>query len=173
LNLLRLVALLGVLAAPAAHAQYQNKGLGLTVGYLSLSGVQNDELNFGIPVGLTASLYIENGFGVVIHAGIMIVHDDVVNSNIIGLDGPSIGVRYFFLEESWKPYVGLDLSYLHLFGVANGITSDFFGLGPNAGVDYFISDSVSIGLRARFNLYLSLNAVWPSYGLNADVATYF
>ena len=64
------------------------------------------------------------------------------------LDGPSAGVKYLLMEESVRPYVGLDLSYLHLFG-SPVAPVDFVGLGPNIGVDWFLSDSVSIGVRAR------------------------
>jgi hypothetical protein len=36
-----------------------------------------------------------------------------------------------------------------------------------------VSDSISIGLVARFNLYVSLNEVWESFGANAQVSAYF
>jgi outer membrane protein len=164
------VACLGL--AGEAHAQFANKSIGLQVGVLGLNNVAGNELDYGLPVGLTGSLYIENGFSVVVGAGVMVVHDQVLSTNILALDGPSAGIRYQFLEESIRPYVGLDLSYLHLFGTALA-TTDFFGVGPNAGVDFFVTDSISVGLRLRFNIYVSLNAVWFAPAANITTATYF
>jgi outer membrane protein len=161
-----------LLFAGPARAQFANKSLGLQVGFLSLNGVAGEELDFGIPVGLTGSIYIENGFDVVAHVGIMVVHDKVLNQNVLALDGPALGIRYLFLEESIRPFAGVDLSFLNLFG-GPGPNTAFAGLGPNAGVEFFVSDSISIGLIARFNLYVSLNSVWESFGANAQVSTYF
>jgi outer membrane protein len=155
-----------------ARAQFANKSLGLQAGFLNLTGVSN-ALDFGIPIGLAGSIYIENGFDVVAHIGIMVVHDKVLNQNVLALDGPALGVRYLFMEESIRPFAGMDISFLNIFGNANQQNTAFAGLGPNAGVEFFVSDSISIGLIARFNLYISLNEVWESFGANAQVATYF
>jgi outer membrane protein len=160
------------LAGPA-RAQFANKSLGLQTGFMSLSGATGEELDYGIPVGLCGSIYIENGFDVVAHIGIMVVHDKVLNQNVLALDGPALGVRYLFMEESIRPFAGMDISFLNIFGNANQQNTAFAGLGPNAGVEFFVSDSISIGLIARFNLYISLNEVWESFGANAQVATYF
>jgi outer membrane protein len=163
-----------LLLAGPARAQFANKSLGLQVGFLSLNGATGEELDFGIPVGLTGSIYIENGFDVVAHVGIMVVHDKVLNQNVLALDGPALGIRYLFLEESIRPFAGVDLSFLNIFGSGNNQQNTAFaGLGPNAGVEFFVSDSISIGLVARFNLYVSLNEVWESFGANAQVSAYF
>lgn len=164
---------LAVLAvAGEAHAQFANRSIGLQAGYLGLNNVAGNELDFGIPIGLDGSLYIENGFEVVGGAGIMVVHDGILHQNILALDGPSLGIRYLFLQETVRPYLGLDLSYLHLFGAAVA-TADFVGLAPNGGLDFFVTDSVSVGFRIRFNLYISLNAFWYAPAANLAVNTYF
>jgi outer membrane protein len=155
-----------------ARAQFANKSLGLQAGFLNLTGVSN-ALDFGIPIGLAGSIYIENGFDVVAHIGIMVVHDPAPSQNLLALDGPALGLRYLFLEESVRPFVGLDLSFLNIFGNVPLKDTAFAGLGPNAGVEFFVSESISIGLVARFNLYVSLNQVWESFGANLQVATYF
>ncbi|HEX8437694.1 MAG TPA: hypothetical protein VF697_21480, partial [Archangium sp.] len=68
--------------------------------------------------------------------------------------------------------VGADLSYLHIFKPQGD--SNFVGVGPNAGVDFFVSDSISIGARAQYNAYLSLEeAVQTSLILSAGTAVYF
>jgi outer membrane protein len=162
-----------LLFAGPAQAQFANKSLGLSVGFLSLNGVAGEELDFGIPIGLTGSIYIENGFDVVAHIGIMVVHDKVLNQNVLALDGPALGIRYLFLEESIRPFAGVDVSFLNIFGQVQQPNTAFAGLGPNAGVEFFVSDSISIGLMARFNLYVSLNEVWESFGADIHASTYF
>jgi outer membrane protein len=160
-------------AAGEARAQFANKSLGLQVGFLTLNGVAGGELDWGLPVGLNGSLYVENGFEVVAQVGVIVAHDRILNQNILALDGPALGIRYLFLEESVRPYVGLDLSYLQLFGTSAQPNTAFAGLGPNVGLDYFVTDSISIGVRVRFNIYLSLNEVWTSLGATLAAATYF
>jgi len=163
----------GLGLASEARAQFANRSLGFQVGYLSLNGVAGGELDFAVPIGLTGSLYIENGFDLVAHVGIMVTHDTVTGSNVVALDGPAVGVRYLFMEESIRPFVGLDLSYLQLFGTANQQNTAYAGLGPNLGLELFLSDSISVSLKGRFNLYVSLNEVWTSFGANLGVSTYF
>jgi outer membrane protein len=168
-----LVAVIALLAAGRANAQFANKSLGVQAGFLSLDGVFGDEFDYGIPFGVRGSLYIENGFEASLNIGLMVVHDKVLNTNVLALDGPALGIRYLFLEESVRPYAGVDLSYLQIFGNTSQPNTAYCGLGPNAGIDFFVSDSVSLGLRARFNLYISLNEVWESFGVNAQISTHF
>jgi outer membrane protein len=122
-------------------------------------------------IGFDASLYIESGFEVVSFTKIAFPEDPISRQRVVGL-APSLGVRYLFLEESIRPYLGADLSYLHVFKPAGD--SNFVGLGPNAGLDFFVSDSVSLGVRAQFNVYLSLNErVQTSLILSGGAAVYF
>jgi len=164
---------MGLGMASEARAQFANRSLGFQVGYLSLNGVAGNELDYGVPIGLTGSLYIENGFDLVAHVGIMVAHDTVTNSNVVALDGPAVGVRYLFMEESVRPFAGMDLSYLQLFGTSSQANTSYAGLGPNVGLEVFLSDSVSISAKARFNVYVSLNEVWTSFGANLGVSAYF
>jgi len=67
---------------------------------------------------------------------------------------------------------GADLSYLHLFKSQG--EQNFVGVGPNAGLELFVSDSVSLGARAQFNAYLSLDEpVQTSLILSAGTSVYF
>ncbi|HSP77453.1 MAG TPA: hypothetical protein VLQ93_02915, partial [Myxococcaceae bacterium] len=85
---------------------------------------------------------------------------------------PSLGLRYLFLEESIRPSLGADLSYLHVFKPQTA--APYAGLGPNAGVDFFVSDSVSLGARVQYNVYLSLNdPLQTSLTLSAGAAVYY
>ena len=159
-----------LLASATAHAQYQNRTIGLSVGYLKMN-VNENGIDHAIPVGLGASLYIENGWVMVTHFDFMIVTQQPVDQQALGV-APTLGFQYLFSEEDLRPYAGLDLSYLHIFSDFG--TSNFFGLGPNLGVDYMVSESVSLGVKAQYNLYLALNnPVQNSFGAQLVAKTYF
>jgi outer membrane protein len=174
-----------LLASSEARAQFQNKSLGVSVGYLNPLSTGGGSIAFGIPFGVTFSYYLDNHFELVVEAdGIVARQGDPINSNIWGLSVTPVGVRYLFLEETLRPYVGLDASYLYFFSpqsTSAGVTSvlgsdgsrDFVGVGPTAGIDYFISDTVTVGLKARFNVYISLNSIQESFDASVRVATYF
>lgn len=158
------------LAASPAQAQFANKSIGFSLGYMRLF---NDQvpIDYGIPIGIEGSLYIENGFDVLAHFQAMVVNDRSTNTQLVGI-APTVGVRYLFSEESTRPYGGADVSFLHIFGTTQ--YANFVGLGPNVGVDHFVSDSVTLGLRVQYNLYLGLNTpVEQSLGASALVATWF
>lgn len=161
--------------APEAHAQFANRSLGLSAGYISLA--QTDVgIDQGIPISLDASLYIENGFDFVVTFPLMILRDTADPAfpggrQVIGV-APSSGIRYLFSEESVRPYLEADISYLHVFRETG--TSDFVGIGPAAGIDIFTGDTVSIGARVMYTAYLSLNApVQSSFGGLVGLKTYF
>ncbi|HEX8825115.1 MAG TPA: hypothetical protein VF794_34675 [Archangium sp.] len=156
-------------AAAPAHAQFANRSLGVSAGYMSFNGTAS--LTSTGFLGFDASLYIENGFEVVSLTKIAFPADPISGRRVVGL-APSLGIRYLFLEESIRPYVGADLSYLHVFKPQGD--SNFAGVGPNAGLDFFVSDSISIGARAQFNAYLSLEErVQTSVIVSAGTAVYF
>lgn len=162
-----LAALLG--AAPA-HAQFSNRSLGLSLGYMDFKKTAGLE---GTPFfGLEGSLYIENGFEVVSLSKLLFPVDTYATpeKRVIGL-APSLGIRYLLMEESIRPYIGTDVSYLIVF---KDSVSNFVGLGPNAGVDFFVTDTVSLGVRAQYNFYLALNEdTQTSLTGSVGVAAYF
>lgn len=162
-----LAALLG--AAPA-HAQFSNRSLGLSLGYMDFKDTAGLA---GTPfIGLEGSLYIENGFEVVSLSKLMFPTDTYASpeKRVVGL-APSLGIRYLLMEESIRPYIGTDVSYLIVF---KDSVSNFVGIGPNAGVDFFLSDSVSMGLRVQYNFYLALNEdTQRSLTGSLGFATYF
>ena len=152
-SLLSTLALLAALftAAPS-HAQFANRSLGLSLGYMNFNNtVSLSHTGF---IGFDASLYIENGFEVVSLTKLAFPYDPISDRRVLGL-APSLGLRYLFLEEAVRPYVGADLSYLHIFKPQGD--SNFFGLGANVGIEVFVSDSISLGARGQFNVYLALN----------------
>ncbi len=159
-----------LLLGTEASAQFANRSLGLSVGYAKLNTDQPFE--WAAPISLESSLYIENGFDLTLRLPLMIVTSRVTGRQSVGA-GTSLGVRYLFSEETLRPYAGAELAFLYLFRDDAGQRA-FFGLGPHAGVDYFVGDSVSIGLRGFFNLYVMLNVdPMSSFGAQLVVSTYF
>ncbi|MCY1076258.1 hypothetical protein [Archangium lansingense] len=167
--LLALGFLVSLFAAAPSHAQFANRSLGLSLGYMNFNNTAS--LNSTVFIGFDASMYIESGFEVVSLTKIGFPMDPISGQRVVGL-APSLGVRYLFLEEGIRPYLGADLSYLHVFKPQGD--SNFFGIGPNAGIEIFVSDSISLGARAQFNTYLSLTErLQTSLILSAGTAVYF
>lgn len=169
----QLLCLLGfaaaLLGAAPAHAQFANRSLGLSGGFISFNRTAG--LDSGAFVGLDASLYIESGFELVSLTKIAFPQDPATNKRVIGL-APSLGMRYLFAEESLRPYVGADLSYLLVF--KESTTPQYVGLGPNLGVELFLTESVSLGARAQYNFYLALNEeTQTSLILGGGLSAYF
>jgi outer membrane protein len=155
-------------AAPA-HAQYDNNSLGLSLGFMDFNRTAG--LEGGFFLGFDASLYIESGFEAVSLTKLTFPKDPATGKRVIGL-APSLGLRYLFLEESLRPFAGTDISYLLVF--RENSTGQYVGLGPNVGFEYFVGDSVSIGLRGQYNFYIALNEkTQTSLTFGATGAAYF
>ena len=158
-----------LLTALPAQAQFANRSLGVSAGYIDFD--RSAGLDGGLFLGLEGSLYIENGFDLVSLSKISFPRDPITGRRVVGL-APSVGIRYLILEESIRPYVGTDLSYLFVF--TDAVTMNFVGIGPNVGIDYFVTDTVSLGARAQYNIYVMLNEpTQNSLTLSLGVAAYF
>ncbi len=163
------VALLG---ATEARAQFANRSLGVSVGYFRITDSNDKGFEWAVPLSLEASLYIESGFDVVLRIPLMLVTERITGLQSFATGG-QLGVRYLFSEESLRPYIGIDLAYLHVFR-EQGLTMDYVGLGPHLGVDYFVNETISIGARGYTDAYWMLNQnVWFAYGVQVVAATYF
>lgn len=164
---------LSLFLAPVAHAQFANRSLGLSVGYMSIS---DPHIPSAVPLSLESSLYIENGFDLTLRVPLMILRDTSVDRDVVGA-GANLGVRYLLSEEWLRPYLGAELAFLHVFRDPEsgaGVSENSFGVGPQLGVDYFVSESVSLGARGFVTLYVMLNREpKTSLGGQAVVATYF
>ncbi len=171
------VVLSVALWAPSAHAQYANRSLGGGAGFIGLSGSdQSAGLGYTIPLNLEGHLYIENGFDLFLHVPLMLVYTKLgapttTGQGLVFGTGGELGVRYLFLEENIRPWAGI---YLAGLVVLRDPTTVLVGPGGALGLEYFVNDSTSIGVRAFFNLYLELNAA-PTFGTGgaASVAFYF
>ncbi|MCL2011752.1 MAG: porin family protein [Cystobacterineae bacterium] len=155
-------------AAPA-QAQYANKSLGISLGGMGFSA-REEPVRWGIPLNLEASLYIENGWDVGMQVPLLFLVDKT-NKWYFTL-GTSFNFRYLFMEERIRPYLGAQLGFIYIFRQDN--SSFFLDIGPILGVDFFISNSVSIGPRFFSSLYWALNErVRISYGAVIAAHVYF
>lgn len=153
--------------AVPAQAQFGNTGLGLGVGYLKMT----TSIDWGVPVSLEGSRYLENGFETYARVGMMILTEPVLKKQVLGAT-PSIGIRYLFSEESVRPYIGADIAYIHIF--FEGGAYQRVGPGLNLGVDMFVSESIALGVRGTAAMYISLNQSPEfSFGALAVASTYF
>jgi len=162
-----------ILITSPAFAQYANRSIGASVGLLKLN--QQGGLDYGLPLGLLYTNFLTDlNLDVTLRAQLMLLRDPVLNRYIIGAT-PSVGVRYLFSQESIRPYIGLDVTYLHIFyDTNNASVANLVGASPNAGVDFFLNGSFSVGLHVQFTLYPMLNDQWQSsFGGTVDVATYY
>jgi outer membrane protein len=155
-----------LLGASPAHAQFANRSLGLSLGYIDFR--RTADLDGGFFIGLDASYYIENGFDLVSLTKLTFSKDSGGEPRV-GL-APSVGIRYLFMEESFRPYAGTDMSYLYVFGSND---NQYVGLGPNLGFDLFVTDSLSLGLRGQYNFYISLKRIKTSLIGSVGAAAYF
>jgi outer membrane protein len=160
---------LGLFLAPEAHAQFANRSIGLSTGYMRLD---MDNLDWGVPVGIDASVYIENHFDLVFHLSGMLLNDPVLGRQFVGIYGAT-GVRYLFNEETLRPYAGLDLGYFQTFARDPGV--NLVGLTPNLGLEWMAGDTWSLGVRGQFTGYWFLNAprIQTSTGLHLQLSTWF
>lgn len=157
--------------ATPAHAQYANHSIGFSVGYLKVN--DNAGLDWAIPFGITYTAYIDGGLDAVVHAQGAITQEPFSTRQDFAIF-PSIGLRYRLMSEAFRPYVGLDLVYLHVFSDTLADLTNWVGLGPNVGFEYFPADSWSIGLRGQFNAYWWLSkSIDTGFGVTAEVNFYY
>lgn len=172
-RLLLVVSVAGALfASGEAQAQFANRAITFGVGYLDMD--ETAGFDWAMPLTLGWNGYIDNGFEYSFNvAGMLLsIHN---NGQVTGALVGS-GFRYLLMEEELRPFVGLDLNYLHIFFSDVGIaaSANYIGLGPSAGVDYFVAPTVSVGLKAQFSVYWWLNqTVQTTKGLYLQVGAWF
>lgn len=164
---------LALLSAPA-RAQFANRQLGIGVGFTKFTNSGLSGLDFTVPITLEGGLYVENGFDLYLRIPLMFVRSisGLIN---FGLGG-QLGGRYLFLEETIRPWLGAHLSFTYLFRGEGSEGNAIFGPGLNGGVDFFVADTLSIGPRVFFDLYVALNTpnpFRPSFGGVVSINTYF
>jgi outer membrane protein len=175
---IRLVLFLALVAGTNAFAQFANKRIGFELGGLSFT---DRELTFGLAAQLEGNIYIENGFDVGLRVPFILFFTRGSETKQEFGTGGQLYVRYLFSEESLRPYVSVQLDVLvvirgQVMGDMSANQIVFWGPGAALGLDYFVGDSVSIGARGFFTLYIALNndqPIRPSGGGYANIAFYF
>lgn len=159
--------------ASRASASFANNELGLGVSGFGVVAANDTYVNWGVPLTLEGGRYLESGFAMYLRVPFMLLKQ--TNGDLVFGTGGHFGVRYLFLEEAIRPYVMLHLAGLYLFRPE--APNFFTGPGAGLGVDFFVADSVSIGLRATADLYLTVNKTaveaTVSLGGGASVNVYF
>jgi outer membrane protein len=168
----RRVALLGVMAFLAAgqvRAQFANRSLGFSGGYMSLT---EPTLDRGIPLGLMATFYMDDGWEMTFRAHGLIVTLATGGTQTFAVDGGA-GIRKLFLQESFRPYLGAELSYLQVF-LPGGGAINYAAASPAVGFDYMLGSQLSVGPRGQFNVYWFLNrSLAFAWALTLEVAAYY
>jgi outer membrane protein len=167
-------SLLAVLCmAVPAQAQYANRSLGVSFGAFSFNADDMSAVRWGLMPALEGSLYIENGWDIGVQVPVMILFDSDTKRQYLSII-TNFSFRYLFMEEYIRPYLGAQGGFS--FHIQRKENNSWFGgnIGPIAGVDFFISESVSIGPRLFATFYLTLNEpVRYSFGGVVSVHTYF
>ena len=170
-----LVLVVALLGGVEARAQFANKRIGLELGAFSFS---DSNLSVGLSALLDGNIYIENGFDVGLRVPFTLFLTKTSGKQEFGTGG-QLYFRYLFSEESFRPYAGLaiDVQVVVRQNAMMGTNDQvFFGPQIFAGIDYFVADTVSIGLRAFFTLHFAVNntqALRPTYGGFANLHFYF
>jgi outer membrane protein len=168
-----------VLSTSDAHAQFANKSLGISPGFIWMF---SPDVNWVIPVTLDGSFYAENGFDIFLHVPVGIT----ANKARIPVGGPppyitfawglQVGARYLFLEESVRPWAGIEATVMFVLDDPNPVIF-YGGLGVTAGLDLFASDTFSVGPRVFFDGFLGVSggvATWRAQlGGAFNLSVYF
>jgi outer membrane protein len=176
-NLLLCFALL-LAGQSFASASFNNRYIGLSVGYTSLNA-RFEPVKSILPISLEAGFYIDSGFEAYLRVPLNIAYSefgvaaDGSGGWLLGTGG-QLGLRYLFSEEDLRPWVGLHVSGIYFFREAAIGAPFLFGPGVNGGIEYFVGESISIGARGFADFFIELNkGVRFSVGGAAYVSVYF
>lgn len=182
LSLLVLVAGLSFSTNAFASASFANRNLGLGVSGFGVFGDTSAmAIDWGVPITLEGGLYLESGFELYLKIPLLFAQQKfgVTANNGAGIviaSGGQFGARYMFLEESIRPWVGLHISGIYFVRDAMQVMLPNFFIGPGTavGVDFFVSDSISLGVKGYFDMFVTLNKP-PTFavGGGAYATTYF
>jgi len=169
-------------AAPSFAQNFANRSIGLSVSVQKLFGGSLIGPDLIVPIALEGGMYLENGFELYLRPQFFITHVNAGAATASGAGvvvggGGQFGVRYLFLEETIRPYIGLHLAVLIL---GTKTVTGAPGVGANVGCDFFVNDSVSLGVRVPVDLFLGFNVngqdrVLANVGIGGTIyaTTYF
>lgn len=162
-------AVVGVLAGAApAQAQWANRSLGVSAGYLHLPA--SSGFARALPLVVEGTRYLDSGLELYARVPLSLVQERSSRRDVLATGG-SAGVRYLFTQERIRPYVGLDLGALVVLG---SDTRTYVGPGATLGLDVFVTGSVSVGARALGAALYGVNTPGMlSLGVTGGVAVAF
>jgi len=166
-NFWRSLAVAGLLASGAARAQFANRSIGFSGGYIQLN---EPVISWAVPLGLMGTYYLEDGLELTARVHGLIVTLQTTGQQAFAASG-GMGVRYLFLQELFRPYVGLELSYFQAF-LQNPL--NYAGASPAAGFEVMLGPQLSVGPRGQMNFYWMLNrSLVVGFEVTVDLAAYF
>lgn len=178
---------LAVLGASSsfASASYANRTLGLGVGGFGIVGDNRTGINYGVPITLEGSVYLDSGFEVYLRIPFIFAYQPVGvlpngdGGTVFGTGG-WLGLRYLFLEDNIRPYAFLEVSGLYFFrptqdGSQSAYNSFFAGPGAGLGIEFFVAESVSLGAKGFVDMFITLNptSVGFAIGGSGNFTVYF
>ena len=170
-------------AAPAGAQYFRNNGIGIQLGWKGLgstidglTGLKIWNMTDQVTVG--AGYFTAIGYNLwfdILQADIGIGSERIVSGRepgpIFSFSGTS-GVRYQFLEERIRPYIGAHIQYLQIISVTpnpeiptNALTGTapfWVGLRGTGGVEYYLADEVSILAHLDLAGFVGLNSPPPN-----------
>jgi outer membrane protein len=170
-----LTALAVLCAAAPASAQFANRHVGLELSPLRFT---DSELTTGVGITVDASAYIDDGFELGGRVPFNLFLTTQAARQRLATGG-QLYAKYLFTQEALRPWVDLELDMLYIFrDNADASTQQqvFCGPGVSFGLDYFVTESVSVGARTMFTLYVAVNnnaPLRPAYGGTANVSFSF
>ncbi len=184
MSLRRFLVACALLVAVPAQAQYfRNNGVGVQLGWKGLgstidglTGVKIWNMTDQVTVG--AGYFTAIGYNLwfdILQAEIGIGAERIVTGRepgpLFSFSGTS-GVRYQFLEERLRPYIGAHIQYLQIIAVTpnpeiptNALTGSapfWVGLRGTGGLEYYLADEVSLLAHLDVAGFVGLNTPPPN-----------
>jgi outer membrane protein len=172
---MRTTLAVALLASGAAHAQFQNRHIGIEVSPMRFTDA---DVTTGLMAVLDGAWYLDNGFELGLRVPLAMFLTTQASKQLLGTGGQAY-FRYLFLQESLRPWAGLELDVLYLFRDnpdRSTNTQIFAGPGASVGLEYFVTNEISIGARTFVAIYFGVNSnsPWrPSYGGSLSASVYF
>jgi len=131
---------------------------------------EGSEAQLGFNFNLGYSINDQTRVGV--NLGYYMKSYDFLGSNLTSFTMPITALfEYSFSDNDFSPYAGAEIG-IYRFGVSGlgeTIASGYFGLAPNVGVKYKLSDNISINSNIKYHYILSEVESTSAFGINAGV----
>ena len=172
---MRIALLFTLVASASAHAQFQNRHIGIELSPMRFT---DSDVTTGLMATLDGAWYLDHGFEIGLRVPLAMFLTASSSKQLLGTGG-QLYARYLFLQETVRPWAGLELDVLYIFrDNPNQATNTqvFVGPGASLGLEYFVTNEVSIGARTMVTLYFAVNndaPLRPGYGGTLSAQVYF